>query len=187
MGSYQNFKFVRAADDRGSILRLKCSILVCDANDNQSQCALGCQRPSRDDPEYTELTDDEIPDEDEEFEQVEEIQTGFQYVLEEGSLDGENLIDVANNFQNEFKVLYGELNPFNEGVTTVKVNIEMEEVDVKYCEATEINTGETVKMDCDELDDLMNVNEENGRKRRGLSLNPVTWVEEGKEFYEEKF
>ena len=135
---------------------------MCDANDINSKCAIGCQRPSLDDPEYTELAADETPDENEEFEQVAEIETAFQYVLEAGSLDGENVTAVANDLADEFKILYDELNPFEDGITTVEVTIEMTEIEVDYCEATDFN-GDVVEIDCDEMDEL---DEEEGKRRK---------------------
>ena len=138
---------------------------MCNANDINSKCAVGCQRPSLDDPEYTELAADETPDEDEEFEQVEKIETVFQYVLEAGSLDGENLTAVADALADEFKILYDELNPFEDGITTVEVTIEMKEIEVEHCEATDFN-GDVVEIDCREMDQSELDEEGNRRKRR---------------------
>ena len=41
--SYQGFKFVESVDDEAAVnMKLKCSVIVCDANDWYSDCAWGC-------------------------------------------------------------------------------------------------------------------------------------------------
>lgn len=46
--SYLGFQFVESADDDAAVnMRLTCSAIVCDANDNDSECAAGCQARKR--------------------------------------------------------------------------------------------------------------------------------------------
>ena len=41
--SYQGFKFVESVDDETAVnMKLECSVIVCDANDDDSACANGC-------------------------------------------------------------------------------------------------------------------------------------------------
>ena len=41
--SYQGFKFVKSVDDQAPVnMKLECSVIVCDANDANSDCAKGC-------------------------------------------------------------------------------------------------------------------------------------------------
>ena len=45
--SYQGFKFVESVDDEAAVnMKLKCSVIVCDANDWYSDCAWGCIAPT---------------------------------------------------------------------------------------------------------------------------------------------
>jgi len=44
--SYQGFKFVTSVDDETPVnMKLECSVKVCDANDDDSECAKGCVEP----------------------------------------------------------------------------------------------------------------------------------------------
>ena len=41
--SYQGFKFVESVDDETAVnMKLECSVIVCDGNDQNSACATGC-------------------------------------------------------------------------------------------------------------------------------------------------
>ena len=41
--SYHSFKFVESVDDEAAVnMKLECSVIVCDGNDQSSACARGC-------------------------------------------------------------------------------------------------------------------------------------------------
>jgi len=58
--------------------------------------------------------------------------------------------------------VYDDLNPFEDGITTVDVTIEMKDIQIEVCEATDFD-GTTVEIDCAELDDE---DEEEGKRRK---------------------
>jgi len=43
--SYPSFSFVQTADDTGNTMKLICTVVVCDAFETDSDCALGCRKP----------------------------------------------------------------------------------------------------------------------------------------------
>lgn len=48
--SYQGFKFVSSVDDETAVsMKLECSVIVCDVNDADSDCAKGCVEPESSD------------------------------------------------------------------------------------------------------------------------------------------
>ena len=98
-------------------------MIVCDAQDSQSDCAQGCIMPSFDE-NAAEITEEETPDDTEEFEQVSEIKYEMDLTLDYGSTDGKSLEDVANQLKNDFQAVFDKVNPFDDGITTLDVTIE---------------------------------------------------------------
>merc|ERR1711971_320394 len=95
------------------------------ANDIESECALGCQEPTPgNDPASTEVNDEEAPDDDEEFEQAEEVNFEVEFLLDDGSTDNQTDEEAAAEIQAELLAIYDEMNPFEDGETTVEVTIE---------------------------------------------------------------
>ena len=99
---------------------------MCDADDSDSQCAKGCV-PHEIDEDAAVITEDEKPDENEEFEQYSEISFNMELTLDYGSTDGTSLSDVASQISEDLKSVYEDVNPFDQAVTTVDVSIEQVE------------------------------------------------------------
>ena len=113
-------------------------VIVCDADDAESKCALGCQQPSpENDRESFELNDDEKIDENEVFEQAEEINLKVEIDLDNGSTDNQTNEQAAQQIKNELLPIYVKLNPFDDGETKVEVTVEKVEV----CELVEKNSS----------------------------------------------
>ena len=105
---------------------------MCDADDSDSQCAKGCEMHDFDEDTAV-ITEDEKPDENEEFEQYSEISFELELTLDYGSTDGKSLSDVASQISEDLKSVYQNVNPFDQAVTTVDVSIE----EVERCMSTE--------------------------------------------------
>merc|ERR1711963_317342 len=122
MGSYPAFNFVQSADNIAIQMNLKCTVHVCDASNSESVCALGCQKilPGND-PESTEVSDDEAPDDDEEFEFIEDINFEVEFFLDDGSTDNKTDEEVAEEIKQELTAQYEKINPFEDGETIIDV------------------------------------------------------------------
>ena len=105
---------------------------MCDADDSDSQCAKSCEMHDFDEDTAV-ITEDEKPDENEEFEQYSEISFELELTLDYGSTDGKSLSDVASQISEDLKSVYQNINPFDQAVTTVGVSIE----EVERCMSTE--------------------------------------------------
>ena len=105
---------------------------MCDADDSDSQCAKGCVMHDFDEDAAV-ITEDEKPNENEEFEQYSEISFELELTLDYGSTDGKSLSDVASQISEDLKSVYQNINPFDQAVTTVDVSIE----EVERCMSTE--------------------------------------------------
>ena len=101
---------------------------MCDADDSDSQCAKGCVMHDFDE-DASVITEDEKPDENEEFAQYTEISFDLEFTLDHGS----TLKFVANQISGDLKSVYHKINPFDQAVTTVDVSIE----DVERCMSSE--------------------------------------------------
>ena len=66
------------------------------------------------DEDETVISEDEKPDEDEEFEQYSEISFKMELMLDYGSTKGKPLSDVANQISTDLKSVYQNLNPFDQ-------------------------------------------------------------------------
>ena len=105
---------------------------MCDADDSDSQCAKGCEMHDFDEDTAV-ITEDEKPDENEEFEQYSEISFELELTLDYGSTDGKSLSDVGSQISEDLKSVYQNINPFDQAVTTVDVSIE----EVERCMSSE--------------------------------------------------
>ena len=106
-----------------SISELKLKIIVCNANDTQSNCAQGCKPTSFDE---NVLTEEEIPNVDEEFESISEI--NYEISMKVEADDEKSLEDIAKEIESNFQAIFEDLNPFPYGVTNVTVSVEQAEI-----------------------------------------------------------
>ena len=97
---------------------------MCDADDKQSKCAQGCIPPSFD-KDANVVTEDEKASENEVVELISEMEFEMEMMLDYGSTDGKSLDDVASEIADTFKPVYEKANPFDEGITTVNVEIQV--------------------------------------------------------------
>ena len=109
------------------------------------------------------MSDDEAPDDDEEFEQAEQIGFDSEFELDDGSTDNQTNEEAAAEIQTELFEIYDKLNPFEGGETTVEVII----VDEEVCETPEddpsLNEADITDDEACEADET-----ESTRKRRFL-------------------
>ena len=147
---------------------------MCDADDEQSQCAQGCVPPSFD-KDALEVTDDEKADENEEFEMITEMKLTMEMMLDYGSTDDKLLEDVASELSNTLKPAFEKNNPFVKGTTTVRVKIQLIDQCVEVSELginSEVLTGKPCECEAGKR-----------RKRRNIPFQkvqlPVANVETG--------
>ena len=93
---------------------------MCDANDENSDCALGCQRPQALDP----AGEDEMPKPDEVIEPVKEVGFDLKFKLAPGTTDGKSLEVMKQNIEGDLEAVYDAMNPFEDGITKVTATIE---------------------------------------------------------------
>ena len=141
---------------------------MCDAEDTQSKCALGCQKPTPgNDLELNVLNENEKIDKDELFEQAEEINFELEILLDAGSTDNQTDEQAAIQLQNELFKIYDEVNPFEDGETTVDVKID----EIEVCELVEenlnsIDSNINEEQACN-VDDTTSTRKKRGTSKRG--------------------
>ena len=99
------------------------------------------------------MSEDEAPDDDEEFEQAEQIEFGTEFPLDEGSTDNQTDEEAAAVIQTELFEIYDKLNPFEDAVTTVNVTIVDEEVCVAPDEDPSLNEADITDDEACEADE----------------------------------